>query len=148
MDVNEVRADLQLIGNRIARLNIENTFVMIDLSDENVEREIDLTYDISDKYSLSDEEEVLAANLMLHLAVKISNGYESALIELDLEGCFALENSNDEKLLEGMLPVSGCAALYSIARGIVSSVTSHMCMNGTVLIPLINTFDFVDKTNE
>lgn len=148
MNINEIKADLQIIGSKIERLNIENSFVYIDLVDSDIKREIGASYKISKPYILDDEDETIAANLMLTVNLEISDGTYSAKVDMDLEGCFVLENSKDEKALLDMLPVNGCAALYSIARGIISSVTSHMCVNGTIIIPMINAYEFVEKTDE
>ncbi|MEG1470311.1 MAG: hypothetical protein RSC31_06670 [Anaerovoracaceae bacterium] len=65
---------------------------------------------------------------------------------MEIEGCFELESSNDENLLKEMLQINGSAALYSVARGIISSVTSHMCTNGTVLIPMLNMYELKSES--
>lgn len=148
MDVNEIKADLQLLGSNIQNLNIENSFVLIDFNDKDLKREIDVSYEISDPYLTEEEDESsIAANILLSIKLHIYNNEDSAKIGLNLEGCFVLNGDKDKDLLLKMLPVNGCAALYSIARGIVSSITSHMCFNGTILMPMINTYEFAKKSD-
>lgn len=50
--------------------------------------------------------------------------------------------------LNMMLAVNGCAALYSIGRGIISDITSQMSMegSGTILLPMINTFELRENS--
>ena len=36
MDINTIKAKLQMVGNRILELNIENDFVYLDLNSENM----------------------------------------------------------------------------------------------------------------
>lgn len=150
MKTDGIEAQLQIIGSKIEKLNLQNTFVLMELSDESIKREMDVSYEVSDPFILGESKDVLAANVMLHIMLGITNEDFETSIELDIEGCFILKGSTDEDLLREMLPVNGCAALYSIARGIIASVTSNMCVNGTILIPMINVFKLVngDKKQE
>ena len=148
MDVNEIKAPFQIIGDRIKKLEIENDFVFIDLTDEGIKREIGVSYEVSDPFILDDSEETFAGQVMMYIDLEVSDDECKACISLELEGCFIIDEPNSEEVLREMLPINGCAALYSIARGIISSVTSHMCGNGSILIPMINTFELRDSIEE
>lgn len=143
MDINTIKAKLQMIGNRIIGLNIENDFVFLDLNSENIQREINVTHDISDSYFI--EENILARNLMMDIDLKISDIVEGDTLELcvnlKIEGGFCIDESGTDEDLIDLIEVSGTAALYSIARGVISSITSQTCTNGTILLPMINMFE-------
>lgn len=140
MDINTIKAKLQMVGNRILELNIENDFVYLDLNSENIQRKINITHKISEPYFL--EENVLARNLIMDIGLTISDIIEEEnlklSVDLKLEGCFCIEKGGLDEELEELISVSGTAALYSIARGIISSITSQTCTNGTVLLPMVN----------
>lgn len=140
MDINTIKAKMQMLGNRIVELDIKNDFVYLDLNSEDIQREITITHEITDSYLI--EEKYLAKNLVLDIDLKISDIVESQpqnlCVNLKIEGGFCLEEEGTEKDLTDLIEVNGTAALYSIARGIVSSVTSQVCTNGTILLPMIN----------
>ena len=147
MNIENITANLQIIGTRIAKLNINNEFVFIDLNDENISREIDVSYELSPAFDVEDEENMTAQNIMMYIRLMIMDDELHANIDLDLEGCFIFEGTDKEQL-QDMLTVNGTATLYSIARGIISSITSHMCANGTLLLPMINMFRLRDELND
>ena len=144
MNIENIKANLQIIGTRIAKLNINNEFVFIDLNDENISREIDVSYELSPAFDVEDEENLTAQNILMYIRLKITDGELQANIDLDLEGGFIFDGTDKEQLHD-MLTVNGTATLYSIARGIISSITSHMCANGTLLLPMINMFSLREE---
>ena len=139
MNVENIKANLQLVGTRISKLSVENDFVELNLNDESINRGIDVSYKTSQLYTIENEPDFLAGNILMDIKVGISDRIKNLSLELELEGCFVLDSKDEDKMKE-MLSVNGTAALYSIARGIVSSVTSHICTNGTVILPMINVF--------
>ena len=139
MNIENIKANLQIIGTRIAKLNISNDFVYIDLDDENISREIDVSYELSPAFAVKDKENLTTQNILMYVRLKVTDDELQANIDLDLEGGFIFDGTDKEQLRD-MLTVNGTATLYSIARGIISSITSHMCTNGTLLLPMINMF--------
>lgn len=150
MDINTIKAKLQMLGNRIIELNVKNDFVHLDLNSENLRREINISHDISELYFLEDN--LLARNLAMDVDLKISDISEESALELciglRIEGGFCIEEGGTDEELVELLNVSGAAALYSIARGIVASVTSQTCTNGTVLLPMINMFEVKNQKDQ
>ena len=143
-----MKAKFQIIGTRIVKLDIENDFVMVNLQDENILKEIDVSYEVSAISPVEDEPECLTGNIMMYIHLRISDKESQMCLKVTLvmEGCFVLADLDEVRMKE-MLAVNGTASMYSIARGIVSSVTSQVCMNGTVLLPMINVFQ-LKKSNE
>lgn len=146
MDISKIKAKLQMVGSRILRLDIKNDFVFIDETKGEVSRQIDVSYKLGDVFTLDEEEKSIAGNITIVIEIQITSKNNRADIGLEIEGCFELESSNDENLLKEMLQINGSAALYSVARGIISSVTSHMCTNGTVLIPMLNMYELKSES--
>ena len=144
MNIENITAGFQLIGTRIAKLTIDNEFTSIDVNDESVTREIDVSYDVSPVFTVNG---LMAQNIMMYICLKISNGELHTFINLDLEGCYIFDGKDKEQLYE-MITINGTATLYSIARGMISSITSHMCTNGTLILPMINIFKLRDGINK
>ena len=144
MNIENITAGFQLIGTRIAKLTIDNEFTSIDVNDESVTREIDVSYDVSPVFSVNG---LMAQNIMMYICLKISNCELHKFINLYLEGCYIFDGKDKEQLYE-MITINGTATLYSIARGMISSITSHMCTNGTLILPMINMFKLRDGINK
>lgn len=145
MNIQDVISDFQIVGYRIKQLSLTNDFVFFDPESENVTREIDVQYEISDPYYYEDDENAIGGTVVLYIDVNVFDDEEKIAINLELEGGFCQNDNKDIELFKNMLEINGCASLYSIGRGIVTSVTSQMCVNGTVTIPMINTFKLKEK---
>jgi len=144
MNSSEIKAKFQMIGNRIINLNIDNSFIYVDLEDDSIERSLDVSYELGEPFYFEDG--ILGGNVIMYIEVRFES--EDCLMEvhLEIEGCFSIDAGGTEEELKEMLSVSGTAALYSIARGIISGVTSQTCTNGTLLLPMINMFELRKKT--
>lgn len=149
MNIENITANFQLIGTRIANLTIDNEFASLDPNDESVSREIDVSYDVSSVFTVKgpNDDELMAQNIMMYIRLKVFTGELQANINLDLEGCYIFDGEDKNQLHE-MIAINGTATLYSIARGMISSITSHMCANGTLLLPMINVFKLRDGVNK
>ena len=82
MNIENITAGFQLIGTRIAKLTIDNEFTSIDVNDESVTREIDVSYDVSPVFSVNG---LMAQNIMMYIRLKISNGEFHTFINIDLD---------------------------------------------------------------
>ena len=66
MNIENITAGFQLIGTRIAKLTIDNEFTSIDVNDESVTREIDVSYDVSPVFSVNG---LMAQNIMMYICL-------------------------------------------------------------------------------
>lgn len=144
MNTHEVRADFQLLGTRIVELKVSNDFVYVDLNDEDIERTIEVSYDLDTPFRFDDGK--LAGKAIVEIVASLKKEELLMDVQLILEGCFVLEDDDAEETLNEMLATSGTAALYSIGRGIISGITSQVCVNGTLLLPMVNMFELKEKT--
>lgn len=142
MNINEIVSGFQIIGHSIKTLHLENGFIFFDPNDDTVQREVYVSYDMSEPFDADDGDSIGGA-LTLYIDTKTSNEENSTEIHLELEGGFILAGSKDADKLKEMMAVNGCAALYSIGRGIISGITSQMSVDGTgtIMLPMINTFE-------
>ena len=149
MNVNSIKSEFQFIGSSINRLAISNDFVVFpDAS--TLDKNIDVSYDILE---ISKDEDNVWGTIDLYIECTISdcnsNQNETnnvCTISLSINGCFIDNTSLDESTFKKMLSVNGCAALYSIARSFVMSVSSQLSVNCNITLPMINTFKLVDKS--
>jgi len=148
MNTNNIESNFQLLGTRILQLNIDNDFIGINNDSTELTREYDVTYDLGDSFQLSDGSSDLAALLEMDITVNITCGEKKLELFLLIEGCFMQDMSVDSTQQKTMMEVNGCATLYSIARSVIISVTSQICGNGTIILPMINIFHLRDEIDK
>lgn len=133
-------SDFQYIGSRVVSLKIRNDFVGLDLS--GMKRTLDISHEVKEISSSGDRESYSG---LLHLRIKTTAAIDKKKYAVDilLEGCFegASERLSCEDF-EEMLCINGLTSLYSVARGILQSVTSQTLMDGAILLPMINVIEY------
>ena len=132
----KVESPFQLIRTFVSSLSIQNTCLETSLN-TNGERKIDVSYEILHK-SITDDNNHLA---LLAMTIKIETKTDDGLFDLDMtiQGVFtASAKDTPEKVFIKMLRVNGCSALYSVARGVICSISSQLFTGGNVIIPLVN----------
>lgn len=143
MNINNIESEFQVLGSRIVSLKLSNDFVCLNLSEDGLKREFDVSYEILD---VTDEENTLNGIIQLNVSVLISsensNEYKLAL---SLEGCFLDSKIKDEEQFKKVLSINGCTCLYSIARAIITSISSQSCLGNCIVLPMINTFKLVSE---
>ena len=138
MNVEKISADFQLVGNTIKKFEINNNFIAIPMH-LNVEKNLEVSYRIKNIDTIEGEEGFIGI-VCLFVNATIQHDNRHMDFELEMDGCFSLSGTNDIENMKEMLSLNGCAALYSIARGYIMSVTSQICLNGTIHLPMINAF--------
>ncbi len=140
MNIEKAKADLQMVGSRIISLDMKNTFVFIANTDENISRKIDVSYKVDEPFAHPAGRGEYLCTVQLNVAVEIEQEKNKTKLTLVTEGAFVSEE-NDKDMLKEMASINGAAALYSIARGIIASITGQMCEGGSVLIPMLNVYE-------
>jgi hypothetical protein len=148
MNVEKIQSPFQLIGTKIARLEFANDFVVIPTESDFISRKFDVSYSLGEKFFL--DEDQLCPSAMVTMYVKAVVESEDKKLEGNLEivGCFSFDKSIPIDEYEGLLKLNGCASLYSIARSIITSVSSHICDNSTIILPMINVFKLHEELEE
>ena len=147
MNTDNIKSNFQFIGNSITSLNIHNDFVALPESD--VSKRVDVSYDIQN--AGEDEDGIWG---MVNLYVDCSLVAESEdetdkpkaySVRLVLNGCFTDNKDVPFEEFEKMLKINGFAALYSVARSIIISISAQSVVSGSIVLPMINVFKLHKK---
>lgn len=111
--------------------------------DNNVEakKSIGVTYKILGKFD--DKEHGNHVGIIeLHITAQVALEAGQFNVDMTMQGtCIAPRSMSDESFGR-MLGINGCSAIYSVARGIVSSTSAQMLMGGSIILPLVNFVQF------
>lgn len=138
MNTNKKESPFRFLNNRVLELHINNTYAELDNSAENC-KYLDVSHIISD---VIEQEDGWIGIVELTIKIKINNSADNdgQIYDLDMtiEGGFATDKGMSKDDFEKMLHVNGSAALYSIARGFIISISSQTLVGGQVVLPLLN----------
>ena len=142
MNIEKIASTFQLVGSRILKVSIDNSFFEITNSIP-AKKTIDVNYEI---LSISREEESIYGVMKLYIKSKISTkskdenevGPRKYKFDLVIEGCFTDTLEIDDKKFESYLRINGSAALYSIARGFILGTSAQTLLSGQVMLPMAN----------
>jgi len=135
----------QLLGHTIKKVSVKNDF--INMKDEgDLLRQVDFSHETREAQT---DGPFQAGVVTLTIKVdirkkegrKIVNRFEGSF---EIEGYFSGPENMDAEAFRNMLNINGSAALYSIARGFLISLSSQVLNEGRVLLPLVN---FVARQN-
>lgn len=132
-------SDFQYIGSKVVSLKIRNDFV--SLNAPGMKKTLDISHEIKENDYNEDQGSRCG---LLHLKIKTSAVIDKQKYTVDilLEGCFEGSGELSCEDFEEMLCINGLTSLYSIARGIIQSVTALTLMDGAVLLPMINVIEY------
>ena len=105
-----------------------------------IKRKIDVSYNVDEPFTAPAGNGEYICTIRLKVEVEIEREGKKANIRLVTEGAFVLDQ-NDKETLKTMTSINGSAALYSIARGIIASVSGQMCEGGGIIIPMLNVYE-------
>lgn len=141
MEASKALADIQLLGTKLHRLEFSNDFITY-YDSEDVKKVLDVSYKVIETY-YDDEERIYVGTLNLYVDVDITCGEDEKMtMQMELQGGFASLPTKEqaEEAFAKLLEINGTAALYSIARSIVLSLTSQSYAGEAVMLPMINVF--------
>ncbi len=137
MNFNKITSDLNFLGCTIRELKLTNNIVS-------------LSADVIKKFGMdvvpseiNINEETRFGKLLLKIVVELEEKNENAgIIELVIEGAFSVPISIDEGTFKELILINGATALYSIGRSKIENITASTFLNGKIIIPMINIYDF------
>ena len=144
MELNKITSELNFLGCTIRELKVLNNIVS-------------LTPDVVKKFGMnvvpseiSINKETKYGKLILKITVELEqNCKNSGIIELVMEGAFTAPASVDEQTFKDLILINGATALYSIGRSKIENITATTFLEGKIIIPMINIYDFYkEKRNE
>lgn len=137
MNFNKITSDLNFLGCTIRELKLTNNIVS-------------LSADVIKKFGMdvvpseiNVNEETRFGKLLLKIVVELEEKNENAgIIELVIEGAFSVPILIDEGTFKELILINGATALYSIGRSKIENITASTFLNGKIIIPMINIYDF------
>lgn len=143
MELNRIATGIKLVGTTIKEISVENNIV-------NVQKEAKRSFGLNiNEPSFENIDEGLFSQMAIDFEVEIEQAEDRNFkLELSLEGAFLSEKNTEEEDFKQLVIINGAAALISIARGKIESITSNICDSGKVVIPFVNVIDYYKGLSE
>lgn len=143
MELNQIATGIKLVGTTIKEISVENNIV-------NVQKEAKRSFGLNiNEPSFETIDEGFFAQMAIDFEVEIEQSEDRNFkLELSLEGAFLSEKNTEEEDFKQLVIINGAAALISIARGKIESITSNIFDSGKVVIPFVNVIDYYKGLSE
>ena len=143
MELNRIATGIKLVGTTIKEISVENNIV-------NVQKEAKRSFGLNiNEPSFETIDEGFFAQMAIDFEVEIEQSEDRNFkLELSLEGAFLSEKDTEEEDFKQLVIINGAAALISIARGKIGSITSNIFDSGKVVIPFVNVIDYYKGLSE
>lgn len=143
MELNRIATGIKLVGTTIKEISVENNIV-------NVQKEAKRSFGLNiNEPSFENIDEGLFSQMAIDFEVEIEQSEDRNFkLELSLEGAFLSEKNTEEEDFKQLVIINGAAALISIARGKIESITSNIFDSGKVVIPFVNVIDYYKGLSE
>lgn len=143
MELNRIATGIKLVGTTIKEICVENNIV-------NVQKEAKRSFGLNiNEPSFENIDEGLFSQMAIDFEVEIEQAEDRNFkLELSLEGAFLSEKNTEEEDFKQLVIINGAAALISIARGKIESITSNIFDSGKVVIPFVNVIDYYKGLSE
>lgn len=143
MELNRIATGIKLVGTTIKEISVENNIV-------NVQKEAKRSFGFNiNEPSFENIDEGLFSQMAIDFEVEIEQAEDRNFkLELSLEGAFLSEKNTEEEDFKQLVIINGAAALISIARGKIESITSNIFDSGKVVIPFVNVIDYYKGLSE
>ena len=143
MELNRIATGIKLVGTTIKEISVENNIV-------NVQKEAKRSFGLNiNEPSFENIDEGLFSQMAIDFEVEIEQAEDRNFkLELSLEGAFLSEKNTEEEDFKQLVIINGAAALISIARGKIESITSNIFDSGKVVIPFVNVTDYYKGLSE
>ena len=143
MELNRIATGIKLVGTTIKEISVENNIV-------NVQKEAKRSFGLNiNEPSFENIDEGLFSQMAIDFEVEIEQAEDRNFkLELSSEGAFLSEKNTEEEDFKQLVIINGAAALISIARGKIESITSNIFDSGKVVIPFVNVIDYYKGLSE
>ena len=143
MESNRIATGIKLVGTTIKEISVENNIV-------NVQKEAKRSFGLNiNEPSFENIDEGLFSQMAIDFEVEIEQAEDRNFkLELSLEGAFLSEKNTEKEDFKQLVIINGAAALISIARGKIESITSNIFDSGKVVIPFVNVIDYYKGLSE
>lgn len=145
MNTKKFQPTFQLIANSISEVNITNTIESFS-NDENLKREFSFK---PKNIAIEEHENYKSAGVDLEVNVLVERDDASKFdATFVFNGVFIDNVKVPNEELEEKLRINGVAALYSIARGCITNISSQVLVDGKIVLPLVNFVEAAETIGE
>lgn len=139
MNINQVAADLEMVGCSVRNLSITNDLISIRDDDE-----LHLDLDILPVYEgIIEQEHRGRVVLNLHIdSVRKEREDQKMEISVTFEAFFRSTDSMEEQAFIELLIINGATALYSLARGKIEAISASIFLDGKIVLPFVNIIQY------
>lgn len=137
MEFNYVSTDIQLIGTKIQKLEVDNNII-------NIEKEAKRSFSLNiNEPHFKEDEGQLFAQMVIDFEVQVEQTDDQTMtLEMSLEGAFVSDEDAKEEEFKKLVAVNGASAIIGIARGKIETLTANIFNDGKVVIPFINVVEY------
>lgn len=146
MDTKNISSPFQLRQNNVLEFKFSNNEGIL-VNGENIKRVYDVDYDIVHIWE-NKESHLGIVELTIQAKRLIENNDKKFQLKLRVNGIFLAPLDMPKETFTHMLELNGVAALYNIARGKISSLSSLCYPSEPVTIPMINVNKLVEQHNQ
>lgn len=146
MDTKNISSPFQLRQNNVLEFKFSNNEGIL-LNSDNIKRVYDIDYYIVRIWE-NEESHLGIVELTIQAKRLIENKDRAFQLKLCINGIFLAPLDMTEEIFTHMLELNGVAALYNIARGKISSLSSLCYPSEPVTIPMINVNKLVEQHNK
>ena len=139
MNINQVAADLEMVGCSVRNLSITNDLISIRDDDE-----LHLDLDRLPVYEgIIEQEHRGRVVLNLHIdSVRKEREDQKMEISVTFEALFRSTDSMEEQAFIELLIINGATALYSLARGKIEAISASIFLDGKIVLPFVNIIQY------
>lgn len=139
MNINQVAADLEMVGCSVRNLSITNDLISIRDDDE-----LHLDLDILPVYEgIIEQEHRGRVVLNLHIdSVRKEREDQKMEISVTFEALFRSTDSMEEQAFIELLIINGATTLYSLARGKIEAISASIFLDGKIVLPFVNIIQY------
>ena len=139
MNINQVAADLEMVGCSVRNLSITNDLISIRDDDE-----LHLDLDILPVYEgIIEQEHRGRVVLNLHIdSVRKEREDQKMEISVTFEALFRSTDYMEEQAFIELLIINGATALYSLARGKIEAISASIFLDGKIVLPFVNIIQY------
>ena len=134
-----------MIASRILHFNFDSSILVFE------------EYSLNKQFGVTNSVKLLESkdgdrfgSVELDIKVKLEGTDSSSGLKADIhliiEGGFSAPEAMSDDDFKSMLEINGSAALYSIARAYIISVTSQSFARGSVILPMVNFFPLENQS--
>lgn len=138
MNISQITAGIELICCSVRKLSISNNLINLK-NDDQMQLDIDMLplYD-----GFEDQEHHGRVILHLHITSVRKDKGQDTDISITFEALFRSTTEMEKEIFLEMLTINGSAALYSIARGKLESISASVFEEGKIELPFLNIIEY------